>query len=201
VGNYWKSSISATFSYDTRDSLFLTRKGEHVDFTVFTSGLGGDVKDYGFDLNAAKYFSLPYDTILSFAGEVGTVAAWDGNGVPIFDRLYLGGANNLRGFKYRDVGPKDAFGNAIGGDTLARFTAEYTFPVIERVRGAVFYDTGFVNSGEYSFTTSNINSDIGLGVRLDLPIGPVRIDYGFPLQKDSFNSGGGKFNFNVGYQF
>jgi len=201
VGNYWKSSVSATFSYDTRDSLFLTRKGEHVDFTMFTSGLGGDVKDYGFDLSAAKYILLPKDTILTLSGEIATVAGFDGDTVPIFDRLYLGGANNLRGFTYRDVGPKDQFGNAIGGDTLARATVEYTFPVIERVRGALFYDVGFVNAGEYSFTTSNVNSDIGIGVRLDLPIGPVRIDYGFPIQKDNFSSGSGKFNFNVGYQF
>ncbi len=89
--------------------------------------------------------------------------AFSGNTVPIFDRLFLGGANNLRGFKYRDVGPKDQFGDPIGGDTLARITAEYTFPVMERVRGAIFYDTGIVNSGNYSFSTSNINSDIGLG--------------------------------------
>jgi outer membrane protein insertion porin family len=201
VGDYWKSSVSTTLSYDTRDSIFLTRKGERVEFSATTSGLGGDVKDYGFDLLGSKYFLLPFDTILSLNGEVGTVASWGGSGVPLFDRLYLGGANNLRGFNYRDVGPKDIFGDPIGGDTLARATVEYTFPVIERVRGAVFYDTGFVNAGQYDFTTSNINSDVGLGVRLDLPIGPVRIDYGFPLQKDSFSSGGGKFNFNVGYQF
>jgi len=201
-GDYLKSSVSATFSYDTRDSLFLTRKGEHIDFTAYTSGLGGDVKDYGFDLLGAKYFLMPGDTILTLTGEVSTVAGFGGaNTVPIFDRLYLGGANNLRGFNYRDVGPKDEFGNPIGGDTMARATVEYTFPVIERVRGAVFYDVGFVNAGDYSFTTGDVNSDVGLGVRLDLPIGPVRLDYGFPIQKDSFSSGGGKFNFNVGYQF
>lgn len=199
-GNYLKSSVTGLVSYDTRDSLFLTRKGHHVDFTAFTSGLGGNVKDYGFDLEAAQYFSLPYDTIFSMDAELATVSGFGGKTVPLFDRLYLGGANNLRGFKYRDVGPKDQFGNPIGGNTLARFSAEYTYPIIERVRGAVFYDVGFVNPGDYSFTTGNVNSDIGIGVRLDLPIGPIRIDYGFPLQKDSF-SGGGKFNFNVGYQF
>ena len=38
-------------------------------------------------------------------------------------------------------------------------------------------------------------------MRLDLPIGPVRIDYGIPLEKDNFSGSGGKFNFNIGYQF
>jgi outer membrane protein insertion porin family len=200
-GDYLKSTVSSTFSYDTRDSLFLPRKGEHVDFTAFVSGLGGDVKDYGFDLEAAKYVLLPWDTILNFSGEVATVAAYNGKTVPIFDRLYLGGSNNLRGFKYRNVGPKDLYSDPIGGNTLARFTTEYTFPIIERVRGAVFYDAGFVNAGDYDFGTGNINSDAGIGVRLDLPIGPVRIDYGYPIQKDSQTSGSGRFNFNVGYQF
>ena len=133
---------------------------------------------------------------------IASVSTWSGGDeVPIFDRLYLGGANNLRGFKFRDVGPKDEDGEPIGGKTLARLTVEYTFPIVDKIRGAVFYDVGFVNSGSYDFGGTNVNSDVGIGVRLDLPIGPVRIDYGFPLQKDEFSSGSGKFNFNIGYQF
>ena len=101
----------------------------------------------------AKYIGLPGDTILSFEGEVAGVDNWSGgNRVPIFDRLYLGGANSLRGFRYRDVGPKDVFGEPIGGQTLARFTVEYTVPIIEKVRGAVFFDGGFVNSGAFNFS-------------------------------------------------
>jgi outer membrane protein insertion porin family len=52
-----------------------------------------------------------------------------------------------------------------------------------------------------SFTTfRNFASDFGFGVRLNLPIGPLRLDYGIPIDKAG-NKGGGKFNFNVGYQF
>lgn len=205
-GNYLKSSVAGNISYDSRDSLVRTRKGLHIDFTTFFAGLGGDVKDYGFALQATKFFPLPYDTVFILNGEAATVASWGtnktvGNQVPIFDRLYLGGANNLRGFSYREVGPKDTYGDPIGGNTLAYLTAEYTFPIIERIRGAVFYDTGFVNAGNYDFGTQNINSDFGFGVRLDLPIGPVRIDYGIPIEYDSYNKSSGKFNFNVGYQF
>jgi outer membrane protein insertion porin family len=199
-----KSQISATLTYDDRDSVFLTRRGTRIDFTAYVAGgfLGGDTDIYGFDLVAAKYFSLPFDGILILNGEVATVSTWaGGDAVPLWDRLYLGGANNLRGFKFRDVGPKDDSGEPIGGDTLARFTVEYTFPIIDKVRGAVFYDVGFVNSGEYSFSTSDINSDVGFGVRLDLPIGPIRLDLGFPLQKDQFSTKSPQFNFNIGYQF
>jgi outer membrane protein insertion porin family len=203
-GTKLKSEVSGGLTYDTRDSLFLTRHGERIDLSLYAAGgfMGGDVDIYGFDIEASKYFLLPWDTILTINGEVAGVSTWSGGTeVPIFDRLYLGGANNLRGFKFRDVGPKDKDGEPIGGNTLARFTIEYTFPVVDKIRGAVFYDVGFVNRDSYDFGGGNVNSDVGIGVRLDLPIGPVRIDYGFPLQKDEFSSGSGKFNFNIGYQF
>ncbi len=203
-GSKLKSSLTAGITYDNRDSVFLTRKGRKIDFSAYVAGgpLGGNDKIYGFDLDGTQYISLPYDTILLFSGEVATVANWLGaSDIPIFDRLFLGGANNLRGFKFRDVGPKDRNGEPLGGGTLARATAEYTFPIVERLRGAVFYDVGFVNGGSYNFDLGGVNSDVGVGVRVDLPIGPVRIDYGIPVQDDRFNKGSGKFNFNVGYQF
>ncbi len=202
-GNRIESKLAGGITYDTRDSVFLTRRGHKVDLQTYVAGgfLGGDTDIYGFDLEASKYFLLPWDTILTLNAEVAVVQTWSGGDrVPIFDRLYLGGANNLRGFKFRDVGPKDSDDEPLGGNTLARFTVEYTFPVVEKVRGAVFYDVGFVNADSYDFDTGGVNSDVGLGVRLDLPIGPVRIDYGIPLQKDN-SSGSGKFNFNIGYQF
>lgn len=120
--------------------------------------------------------------------------------VPIFDRLYLGGSNNLRGFAFRDVGPRDKHGEPIGGQSMARGTVELTFPIIEKARGAIFYDTGFVNQDPYDFSSSNNASDFGFGLRLDLPIGPLRVDYGIPIERDG-RSGSGRFNFNVGYQF
>ncbi len=74
------------------------------------------------------------------------------------------------------------------------------FPIIEKARGAVFYDMGFVNSSAWSFGFNHMASDVGVGLRLDLPIGPLRLDYGYPVMRDGYN-GGGHFNFNVGYQF
>ena len=48
--------------------------------------------------------------------------------------------------------------------------------------------------------SAHLASDIGFGIRINLPIGPLRLDYGYPLKRDGYN-GGGHFNFNVGYQF
>jgi outer membrane protein insertion porin family len=208
AGTYNRSSITSSISYDSRDSLFLTRRGEYIQLTGFVAGgfLGGNVQDAGLTLEASKFILLPFDTILTLRGQVGVVATWGGatnggRGVPIFDRLYLGGANNLRGFDFREVGPKDEDGNPIGGNTLAYGTIEYSFPIFPRIRGAVFTDWGFVNPDAGDFSTSNVNGDIGVGLRVELPIGPVRVDYGYPVVYDEDNGPPGKFNFNVGYQF
>ena len=81
------------------------------------------------------------DTLASLQGADGNLYTLISGG-----SLFLGGSNNLRGFDFRDVGPRDANGEPLGGKTLARATIEYTFPLIEKARGALFYDTGFVNS-------------------------------------------------------
>ncbi|MFM8764620.1 MAG: outer membrane protein assembly factor BamA [Spartobacteria bacterium] len=213
AGTYYKSAITGALVWDTRDSLFLTRKGELVELTGFLSGgfLGGTVQDYGLSLEAAKYVPLPWDLIFLAKGQLAVTNGWGpnqssdddgyGNGVPIFDRLYLGGANNMRGFNFREVGPVDVDDNPIGGNSLAYVTLELTFPIISRVRGAVFTDAGFVNPDAYDFGASGANVDVGIGLRLDLPIGPIRVDYGIPVVYDSWNGPPGKFNFNIGYQF
>jgi outer membrane protein insertion porin family len=130
-----------------------------------------------------------------------TVDTVDGSGdVPIFDRLFLGGANNLRGFQFREVGPNNG-GVYYGGNSLGYGTLEMTFPVITRVRGAFFVDAGYVNPNSWDFNGTDYNADYGFGVRLDLPIGPIRIDYGIPFVSDQYNGGGGQIQFNIGYQF
>jgi outer membrane protein insertion porin family len=201
-GSSVESKIFGSVVLDTRDNPLLSRRGQRVTFSPLITGgfLGGDTQVYGWDLEGSQYFHLPWDTILLINGEIGTVSQWGaGNEVPIFERLFLGGSNNLRGFPFREVGPKEN-GEPIGGQTMARATFEWTFPIIEKARGAVFYDMGFVNSDAWSFGFNNMASDIGIGLRLDLPIGPLRLDYGYPVMRDGYN-GGGHFNFNVGYQF
>ena len=201
-GSFVESKIFSSIVFDSRDNPLLSRRGQRITFSPFISGgfLGGDTQVYALDLEGSQYFHLPKDLILLINGEIATVNQWgSGTEVPIFERLFLGGSNNLRGFPFREVGPQEN-GEPIGGQSMARATVELTFPIIEKARGAIFYDTGFVNSSAWSFGFNNIASDVGIGIRLDLPIGPLRLDYGYPLQRDGYN-GGGHFNFNVGYQF
>ena len=209
---YTKSSVLLGLDYDNRDSLFLPRKGQTVNLSAFVAGggLGGTVQDYGVTLNAKKYFSLPWDMILETKGGVGVVNGWGGGSTPppIFDELYLGGANDMRGFAFREVGPKDQYGNPIGGSTSVEGTGELTFPIIPRLRGAFFTDWGYVNAGALSFAptaygngSGGLNGDVGIGARIELPIGPIRVDWGYPVESDNWNHSHGQFNFNVGYTF
>ena len=226
-----RSAVTGGLTYDTRDNLFLTRRGTRIDLSGYVAGgiLGGSTNIFGFNLDASRYFSLPYDMILLVNGQAAAVAPIAGGGeiynyfpydpafapidpsngrttqgrrVPIYDRLFLGGGTSLRGFDYRAVGPRDEFNQPIGGRSLLRVTTELTIPIIERVRAAVFYDGGVLNRLPFDFSFRRYASDVGVGVRLDLPVGPIRLDYGFPITRDDpRTSKSGKFNFNVGYQF
>src|SRR5438105_7536356 len=204
-GQTTKSQVIAGISNDTRDNPFLTRTGHRLVFTPYIAGgfLGGSEQIIGASIEARQYFHLWKDSILLLSGEVASVDTWgDGTRVRIFDRLFLGGSNDLRGFNFRDVSPRDINAEPLGGQSMASFTIEYTMPIIEKARFAVFYDSGFVNARPWNFDTNHVVSDPGVGLRLDLPIGPLRIHYGLPIQKNGFKDAGtGKFNFNVGYQF
>lgn len=203
-GTRTNSVVTPSIVFDARDNPLFTHRGQRVALTTYIAGgfLGGDTQIYGFDLEASQYFTLPLDMILLFNGEIASVDTWgDGDQVPIYDRLFLGGANDLRGFSFRDVGPRDENGEPIGGRTLVRGTVELTFPIAEeKIRGAIFFDAGFVEPKAFN-VGGRIASDIGVGLRLNLPVGPLRLDYGFPIQSDRAKKGSGKFNFNVGYQF
>lgn len=217
TGSRTRSAVTVGLTWDTRDSYFLTRRGTRADLAFFVAGgpvLGGSTKIYGFNFEFGHWVTLPYDIILSVQGQIQGVAPLAGGEftsvaypnstrrVPIYDRLFLGGANTLRGFDYRDVGPRDANNNPVGGRSLGRITFEGTFPIVERVRGAVFYDGGINHRKSWSYGMSRYASDVGIGLRLDLPVGPIRIDYGYPLTvEDERQSKKGRFNFNVGYQF
>jgi outer membrane protein insertion porin family len=203
AGTNVESKLLGSLVFDSRDNPLLTRRGQRITLSPMIAGgfLGGDTQIYAFDLEGSQYFRLPWDTILLINGEISTVSQWgSGNQVPIYERLFLGGSNNLRGFPFREVGPQDENGEPVGGQSMARTTIEWTFPIIEKARGALFYDMGFVNSEAWSFGFNHMASDVGIGLRLDLPIGPLRLDYGWPVMRDGYN-GGGHFNFNVGYQF
>jgi len=146
-GDYLRSALGVNYVYDNRDSNMLPRTGEKIDAGLNVSGLGGDVEDLTISIQGQKYWNLWHDSIFSLNGEIAFV---DGSDVPIFDRMFLGGGRTLRGFEFRDVGPRDAVtGKVLGGQSLGFLSAEYTVPVVENIRVAAFYDMGFVNADSW----------------------------------------------------
>lgn len=203
-GDFFRSALAVNYVYDSRDSSILPRSGHKVDLGLTYAGLGGDVDTITFSAQGQKYWNLKWDSILSVNGELAFV---DGSGeIPIFERMFLGGGRTLRGFEFRDVGPRDSdyTEEVYGGNSLGYVTVEYTIPVIETVRAAVFYDTGFVNADSWDPSPSDLYSDFGVGIRLKLPISPMplALDYAVPVSSpDDKADKGGQFNFYLNYQY
>ena len=205
-GDYLRSAISLNYIYDSRDSVIQPRSGEKVDVGMTLAGLGGDDNTISFSARGAKYWNLKWDSILSVNGELAFVDSTNGDEVPIFERMFLGGGRTLRGFEFRDVGPRDTgYTNEVyGGNSLGYVSFEYTVPIIETVRAAVFSDSGFVNLDSWDASVNDIYSDVGVGIRLKLPISPLplALDYAIPVSSpDSEADKGGQFNFSLSTQF
>jgi len=206
AGYRTKSSVRATLTYDSRDDLFLTRSGEKVEFSAEGAGgpLMGDTNIWKLELEGTKFFLLPHDLIFSLGGATTVVDSYDDTTIPpLFDRTFIGGSRSIRGFNNRDIGPRDSQGEPFGGQTMAYVNGEITFPIIDRVRGAVFVDGGFNNAKAFDYSVNQFAIGTGVGLRLNLPIGPLRLDLGTPLMEyGKFEPTGSiKFHFDVGYQF
>ena len=200
-GDRTKSSMTLALLRDTRNSSRLATRGSRNRAAVTGAGglLGMDTELYRLEGSTVKYFPVWIDHVLSIKGWGAVVEEYgDSTRVPIFDRLFLGGARTVRGFKFRDIGPKDERGEPIGGRTASYATAEYTIPLFESFRLAGFYDVGMVWSDAYDFGDS-WNSAVGTGIRIDIPGFPLRLDYGWPLEADEFNDSSGRFSFWIGY--
>ncbi|MCM8782532.1 MAG: outer membrane protein assembly factor, partial [Candidatus Omnitrophica bacterium] len=123
--------------------------------------------------------------------------------VPIYERFYAGGTNSIRGYRERRIGPKDSISNdPIGGEAMVIGNAEYTFPLYEKVlKGAVFYDIGNVWAKWDDIGTGGFKSGVGAGVRIKTPIGPVSLDFGYPLSKVAGEKKIGRLHFTLSQGF
>ena len=206
------SKIGASIGYDTRNSAIQPNRGQKTELVTELAGgpFGADADFYKWEVRSFWYFPgfcrRPHHRIHRQSRRCGSLRrnrpqhAAGFPSVPLFDRYFLGGVTSLRGYRYRQVGPKDlASGEPIGGNTFFLGSAEYSIPIIERLRLAVFYDIGNVYSNAYDFKFQDYLDNWGVGVRLNIPrLGPLRLDYGIPITHTGA-SGSGKFQFSVGF--
>lgn len=203
-GSFTRHAIKTSYVYDSRDSNVTPRRGHKLDLSATYAF--GDVNAYTLNLRGAKHILLPYDIILNLSGDASVVDGLGDDAVPIFERTFSGGARDLRGFDFRDVGAvNDGTRDAVTQETLGGLTSawgsvELTFPLINTVRGAVFTDFGLVSADSYDFS-GTLHTDVGVGLRLNLPFGPFAVDYAIPVSTGDQDDDSGRFQFYLDYQF
>lgn len=132
-------------------------------------------------IELSKYFELPGETVL--AGRIRFESIDDSERneeIPIFNRLFLGGSHTVRGYGYQMLGPLDASGNPLGGQSTVLANIELRRPIIGIVSGVLFLDMGMVDRESFQYN-EDIRYSIGAGLRVSTPLGPLRLDYGYKL--------------------
>jgi outer membrane protein insertion porin family len=212
---YGENSISSMqfgLTYDSRDNVFDTTKGDLISGSVECAGgpFGGNKDFYKFFGRASHYLPLFRGSSLEFRGRVGLADAYgDSEKIPIYERFFAGGAYTIRGYRERKVGPVDSKSkDPLGGESMLVGNLEYTYPLFSFLKLAAFYDIGNVwekmaKIGTGGFESDGFKSGVGLGVRIKTPIGPIMLDYGIPLNKESGEDtkGDGRFHFSMSHGF
>ena len=191
---YWRIPLRLSWLYDTRNRYFTPSSGSYntVFSEITSSSFGSDYDTYKVGCDLRQYVPLWWNHYVSLRLRAESIDAYgDTEEVPINDRLFLGGGRTVRGYKYRNVGPKaipdemtGGRAHPVGGQTLAMFSAEYSIPVAGFFRIASFYDIGNVWADPFDFDLGEYASSWGIGVRFDIPAFPIRLDYAFPLVSD-----------------
>jgi outer membrane protein insertion porin family len=190
-----KSALRAIWTRDTRNNPFTPTRGNR--FTGFGELMGGplgfDTSLYGLGGRTASYYPLWFGHVVSAKFRYEMVEGYgDTEEVELTDRLFLGGGRTLRGFSYREVGPKVVrpleggtyYARPRGGQSLFSCSLEYTVPVVKGIRFAGFYDIGNVWADPFELDVKDLARSAGVGVRFDMPGFPIRIDRAWIIEKD-----------------
>lgn len=179
------SSVSLTVGRDTRDNnLDPIRGSRNTIYTTF-AGLGGSNAFYKILFDSAWYFPVFDVTTIHLRGRVGLSTGLFGKKLPLYERYYVGGITTVRGIAYGEAGPKDiSTGDAIGGERQIIFNTEYIFPIVTeyKFKGLVFFDAGRAYDRGDGWGR-NLKLTSGFGVRWISPMGPIRVEWGYNLNK------------------
>ena len=205
------SKVGLTLSRDTRDSILFPSEGSIVSLRKeFAGGIFGGDAEYGrLELQGARFFQTfdPMEQVLSISGRTGTLGRFNGEDadVPFFEKFFLGGPYNLRGWDYRDAGVNPSVNEPEGGNSYSYASLEYTFKVADPLRLALFYDGGFLRAGDFKLAPGNghegWHDNWGFGVRIMVMGMPLRLDLGFPITDPSDTGGSPQFHFSGGSRF
>lgn len=201
-------ALSNNWAYDNRDSALNPTRGYRIGVGGDYSGFGSDTDYVRLNLSGSYNYQVWEDWVLTLGGRAGAVEATSGN-LPLYEH-FMGGGNNLRGFEYGGIGPRDkATGDALGGKYMVGHSIDLTFPLgntLEEmgVKGVLFSDGGYVS--DFDRDSAQIQDSglyrisAGTGVHWRSPIGPLRVEFGIPVVK-SDEDRDQIFSFSVGTRF
>lgn len=188
VGDNLTSSITLGLERDSKDRPWNTSRGSENKFSVEYAGgvLGGDVYFNRYELTSAWFFPAFWETTFMVQGKWGYITQRTGGKLPDYQKYRLGGIHSVRGYDWYDITLTDpATGESIGGEKMMVYNVEYRFPLIkdQGVVGVVFFDAGNVFGKDDSYSFKDIPRSAGAGVRWYSPLGPIRIEYGYILNR------------------
>ena len=206
-GPAWVSSIGNTVAYDGRDARKNPHSGMYVEMKQDLAGVGGDEKFIRTSGDVRYYHEVAPDVVAMGRVQGGYLTGWDGQQVPLMNSFF-GGPQMVRGFAPNGFGPRDLTPGTtmdnVGGTKYFVTTAEAQTPVPGLpsefgLKLAVFGDAGNVwgYGGPTYFPTFGqsvrvadstfVRSSVGAGLVWDSPLGPLRVDYAFPLTKTGYD--------------
>ncbi len=195
-------SVSPSIFYDNRDDPFDPSSGSlHGIVMKFASQVFlSETEFMKGSFQSSWYFQTYKDIVFAFSIKVGGAYSFEGsNEVPLIERYFLGGRSTVRGYSNDALGPKDADSNPTGGNIFALTNMEFRIPFWKGLGVVAFLDSGNVWK-----TANQIEPDfkhtIGGGIRYATPVGPVRVDYGYKLSRESDESVG-ELHFSFGHAF
>lgn len=181
---YNKSSIILGLRYDSSRPLFTPDRGMLSNLTFKMSGIGlNTAYDYFKILwDWRRYESFSSNKVIAFRVKIGGIIPYNRNDyIPSEDRFYSGGSSSVRGWGRSLLGPLDAEGKPVGGNSLLEGSVEPRFPIYGPVGGVFFIDFGNVWSNSFTYKLYEIRYSWGVGLRYGTPIGPVRLDVAKPI--------------------
>ena len=202
TGTNVTSSLTLLLSRDSRDRTFNTTRGSINELSVQYAGgfLQGTEEFTKYRGRSAWFFPMFWKTVFMVQGRAGYIE--NRGKLSSYQKFFLGGINTIRGYDYQTVSPIDPeTGDYIGGEKMMVFNLEYHFPLLQEqgVIGIVFFDAGNAWTTESSdaYNFSGLMKSVGAGIRWFSPLGPLRLEYGWKLDKDE-DEGAGKWEFSIG---
>lgn len=205
------SSFTLGFGWDSRNNRYDPSKGHWTRTSIEYAGpFGGNTDFIKYSLSSRVFIPAFFKTVLSISGEYGIIDFRNvGDDLVVTERFFLGGPSDLRGFEYRRVGPRVPTDNGnfviIGGTQQAYVSVDYIVPLIPEagLKGVIFFDIGnvFNDNESLSLDIGDYKKDVGIGLRWISPLGPLRIEVGFPLGKKLSGEDSYEIQFTIGNLF